>query len=338
MEFVTGGGLRVDYTITHDGQAKIRQPGGNCVYAAVGAKLWGVSVGIWARKGENYQSEWLDKLTETGIHTEGVVTIPGSHDHRTFFAYTADGRRDDLNPAAHFARINKPLPPDLLDYVDSTPGQANPDEYETLGIRPEDWPDAYDGVTAVHLAGHGLCSHLTVPPLLREKGVRIITMDPGERYMVPEYSQSIRQIVQQVDAFLPSEMEIRSLFGEDMGYLAAAQVLCEWGAKLVVVKMGADGVLVVEDNGRSTHLTAFHQTNDARVIDVTGAGDAFCGGFLAGLKQTNNAVQAAQMGLAAASIIIEGYGTLYPLTSHPQETQKRLKTIQNLNPTDICKQ
>jgi hypothetical protein len=39
------------------------------------------------------------------------------------------------------------------------------------------------------------------------------------------------------------------------------------------------------------------------------------------------------MGLAAASIIIEGYGTLYPLTRHPQEAQKRLKTIQKLNPT-----
>ena len=256
MEIVTGGGLRIDYTITHEGKANIRQPGGNCVYAAVGAKMWGATVGIWARKGENYRNEWLETLTQTGIHTEGVVTIPGSHDHRTFFAYTQDGRRDDLNPAAHFARINQPLPPDLADYVDSTPGQDNPDAYETLGIRPEDWPTAYDGVTAVHLAGHGLRSQLTIPPMLREKGVRIITIDPGERYMIPENSHYIRQIVQQADAFLPSEMEIRSLFGEETGYLQAAQVLCEWGAKLVVVKMGAKGVLVVEGNGRDIHLPA----------------------------------------------------------------------------------
>ncbi len=324
MEFVTGGGLRIDYTITHDGQAKIRQPGGNCVYAAVGAKLWQTSVGIWAKKGENYQDDWLNHLSQAGICTEGIVTIPGNHDHRTFFAYTQDGRRDDLNPAAHFARINQPLPPELNDYVDSTPGQDNPNSYETLGIQPEDWPEVYDGVTAVHLAGHGLRSHLTIPPILREKGVSQITIDPGERYMVPERTDLIRQIVQQADAFLPSEMEIRSLFGEETGYLEAARVLCDWGAKRIVVKMGAEGVLVVEKNGRYTHIPAYHQHNDPRVIDVTGAGDAFCGGFMVGLARTQDPVQAAQMGLVTASIIVEGYGTLYPLTQPPEKITQRL--------------
>ena len=329
MKFVTGGGLRIDYTITHDRQAKIRQPGGNCVYAAVAVKLWGENVGVWARKGENYQNAWLENLQQADIHTEGLITIPGHHDHRTFFAYTHDGRRDDLNPAAHFARINQPLPPDLADYVDSTPGQDDPNEYETLGIRPEDWPSAYDGVTAVHLAGHGLRSHLTIPPILREKGIRQITIDPGERYMIPDRIDTIRQIVQQADAFLPSEMEIRSLFGDEMGYLEAAQTLCKWGAKLVVVKMGADGVLVVEENGRYTHLPPYHQPNDSRVIDVTGAGDAFCGGFMVGLARTRYPILAAQMGLVSASIIVEGYGALYGLTHHPDETRQRLDTLKN---------
>jgi len=328
MEFVTGGGLRIDYTITHDGKANIRQPGGNCVYVAVGARLWGASVGIWARKGENYKNEWLEALPPAGIHTEGLVTIPGNHDHRTFFAYTQDGRRDDLNPAAHFTRIGQPLPSDLADYVDSTPGQDNPDEYETLGIRPEDWPAAYDGATAVHLAGHGLRSQLTIPPMLREKGVQQITIDPGERYMIPERSDFVRQIVQQSDAFLPSEMEIRSLFGKETGYLEAARTLCDWGAKLVIVKMGAEGVLVVERNGRYTHLPAFHKLNNSHVIDVTGAGDAFCGGFMVGLTRTLDPIQAAQMGLATAGIIVEGYGTLYALSQSPDKIKQRLAHLQ----------
>ena len=328
MKFVAGGGLRIDYTITHNGQAQIRQPGGNCVYAAVGAKLWGESVGVWARKGENYQNVWLEKLRQAGIRTAGLVTIPGDQDHRTFFAYTHDGRRDDLNPVAHFARINHPLPPDLAGYVDSTPGQDDPNEFETLGIRPADWPAVYDGVTAVHLAGHGLRSHLTIPSLLREKGVTQITIDPGERYMIPELSHHVRQIVQQADAFLPSEMEIRSLFGEETGCLDAAHTLCSWGAKLVVVKMGAEGVLMVERNGRYAHLRPYHHPNDPRVIDVTGAGDAFCGGFMIGLARTHDPIRAAQMGLVSASIIIEGYGALYGLTRSSDEAANRLATMQ----------
>ncbi len=85
MEFVTGGGLRIDYTITHEGKANIRQPGGNCVYAAVGAKLWDEPVGIWARKGENYKDEWLEKLNQA------------RHPHRR-----------------HHAHPRQPRPPHLL--------------------------------------------------------------------------------------------------------------------------------------------------------------------------------------------------------------------------------
>jgi ribokinase len=123
-------------------------------------------------------------------------------------------------------------------------------------------------------------------------------------------------------------MEIRSLFGEETGYLDAARTLCDWGAKLVIVKMGAEGVLVVAENGRSTHLPPFHQPHDPRVIDVTGAGDAFCGGFMVGLARTHHPIQAAQMGLATASIIVEGYGTLYPLTQPPDKIKQRLAHLQ----------
>ncbi|MFO7681884.1 MAG: carbohydrate kinase family protein [Chloroflexota bacterium] len=327
--FMTGGGLRVDYLITHDGRAAIRQPGGNSLYSAVGAALWGERVGVWARKGQNYQDVWLAQLAQAGIDMSGLVTVPEEMDHRTFFAYTPDGRRDDRNPAAHFSRIAQPLPPDLADYVDSTPGQDDPEAYERLGLRPEEWPEMYTGVTAVHLAGHGLRSHLFIPPLLRKKGVKQLTLDPGERYMIPPLSDFVRQIVRQVDAFLPSEMEIRSLFGEGADYLAAAQMLCSWGAKRVVVKMGAKGVLVVEANGRSTHLPPYHSPGDPRVVDVTGAGDAFCGGFMVGLARSGDAVSAAQMGLVSASIIVEGYGVLYGLTRQPGEIAQRLAAVQS---------
>ncbi len=163
--------------------------------------------------------------------------------------------------------------------------------------------------------------------MLREKGVQQITIDPGERYMVPERTDLIRQIIQQADAFLPSEMEIRSLFGEETGYLDAARTLCDWGAKLVIVKMGAEGVLVVEGNGRFTQLPPFHHPHDPRVIDVTGAGDAFCGGFMVGLARTHDPIQAAQMGLATASIIVEGYGALYGLTRPTNDLLQRLNTL-----------
>ena len=304
----------MDYLITHDGQAHIDQIGGNALYAAVGAAIWSDEVGVWGRLGENFPAEWVEQLRPYPLHSAGLIRIPGWQDHRTFFAYTPDGRRDDTNPAAHFARIGQPLPEALRDYVHSTPGQDDPNRYEPLALRPADWPETYGGADAVHLSPLSLATHRHVPPLLRQRGVRQITLDPGERYMIPERAGYIRQLLPHLDAFLPSDMEIHSLFGAGVDLWAAAERLCRWGAPLVVIKNGAEGVLVLEGgNGRRTHIPAYHSPHDSRVIDVTGAGDSFCGGFMVGLAQTGDPIRAAQMGLVSASLVIEGYGALYAL-------------------------
>jgi len=312
--------MRIDYLITHEGAARVGEVGGNALYAAVGAALWTNDVGLWARIGENYPQAWLDDLQETGFGIDGLVRVPGDQDHRTFFAYRANGPRDDTNPAAHFARIGQPLPEVLRDYIHSTPGQDDPHNFEPLAVRPEDWPDAYDGVTAVHLSPISLATHLHVPAPLRQHGVKQISCDPGERYMVPERQPYIQQLLAQIDVFLPSAMEVRSLFGNEVDLWKAAKTLCRWGASVVVVKNGADGVLVQEGvNGRSTHIPAYHQPNDPRIIDVTGAGDSFCGGFMVGLAQTGDPVQAARMGVVTSSFVIEGYGALYALGRRGEE-------------------
>ena len=328
MQYVTGGGLRTDYLITHTGEARLRLPGGNALFAAVGAAVWAEQVGLWARVGANYPQLWLDDLGRRGLGTPGLRRVSGWQDHRTFFAYTPDGRRDDTNPGAHFARIGQPLPPELRHYVHSTPSQDNPDAYEPLALRPEDWPEAYAGATAVHLSPQPLSSHRFIPPALRQQGVGCITLDPGERYMVPSLLSYLAQILPFVDAFLPSEQEIQSLFGAEVNSYWAAERLAELGARLVVIKQGAKGVLVREENGRFTHLPPYNHPADAPVIDVTGAGDAFCGGFLVGLAQTQEPLLAAKMGLVSASFVIEGYGALYALGRSQQQALARLNTLE----------
>ena len=44
------------------------------------------------------------------------------------------------------------------------------------------------------------------------------------------------------------------------------------------------------------------------LADPTGAGDAFCGGFLAGYRQTYDPVQAVLHGSVSASLVVEGSG------------------------------
>ena len=328
--FVTAGGLRIDYLITRDGEAYEGLPGSNALYAATGAAFWASGVALWARYGRNYPRQWLADLGQLGLDTQGLTGIPGDHDHRTFYAYTPDGRRDDTNPAAHFARFNLPLPDALVNYIHSTPRQDDPHEYEPLALRSDDWPDSFIDVTAVHLSPLPLVSHLHIPQALRRQGIRQITIDPGLRYMIPERIPYIRQILPSIDAFLPSDQEVRSLLGDGIELNEAANIFCEWGAPIVVIKIGAGGVLVRDkDHDRPIQLRPFHIPGDPRVIDVTGAGDAFCGGFVVGLARTADPIKAAQLGLVSASLVIESYGALEALKIDKVKVAKRLEVIEH---------
>ncbi len=53
-------------------------------------------------------------------------------------------------------------------------------------------------------------------------------------------------------------------------------------------------------------------------VDLTGAGDASCGGFLAGYFLTRNEVEAAMRGAISASFAVEGVGFSGLLRARPR--------------------
>jgi sugar/nucleoside kinase (ribokinase family) len=68
----------------------------------------------------------------------------------------------------------------------------------------------------------------------------------------------------------------------------------------------------------------------ARLADLTGAGDAFCGGFLAGYTETFDPLRAVLYGNVSASLAVEGYGALYALDTLPGLAQARLESLSAL--------
>jgi sugar/nucleoside kinase (ribokinase family) len=325
-EFICCGGLRVDYIIAADGQVRIHEMGGNGLYAAAGARVWGADVGLLARIGENYPAGWLDELARQGLDVRGIRVLAGKQDMRTFYVYTDPRTRTDTEPAIHFARIGVPLPGDLSDYINSTPGQDDPDDYEPLAIQSGDWCSAYDKARALHLSPISIRTHAHLPSQARRSGITQITVDPGERYMVPRLRAHVQALLEQVDVFLPSEQEVRSLLGA-VDLWQAAEDFARCGPRVLVIKVGDQGVLVYErDPHRRTHVPAY----PARVVDTTGAGDAFCGGFMVGLAATGDPVRAAQWGSVSASFAIEDYGALHVLRADRKEAEARLSFLEQV--------
>ena len=325
VDYAVVGGLREDYFITPDGAAHLRKMGGNAVYAAVGARLWAERVGILSRVGANYPAEWLEVIGAHGLDTGGVTRVPGPLDTRTFYAYLTREVREDIRPELHFARVGHPLPVELDGYATSTEGQADPETFSPLAVRPEEVPPHYLAARGVHLAPYDFALHRKLPPLLRHHHVRYVTCDPSVRYMQPQFEAEVRGIVSGLDAFLPSEMETRGYFAEPLNDLwEAAEAFGALGARCVVLKLGARGQYVYETaSRRKWHVPAY----PVEAVDVTGAGDSYCGGFLAGLGLTDDPLEAALRGNVSASLVVEGIGALYALEHGPALARERLEAL-----------
>ena len=123
-----------------------------------------------------------------------------------------------------------------------------------------------------------------------------------------------------LDALLPSEREL-ALMVPGLSATGGLTRLAALGAKTTVVKLGPVGALVLaEGAAKPLHIPALPVT--AR--DPTGAGDAFCGGFLAGLLRGVDPIVAACCGTVAASFAVEAPGPFHLLDANRAEARRRL--------------
>ena len=128
----------------------------------------------------------------------------------------------------------------------------------------------------------------------------ILTPAPAEK-VTPE-------LLQLCDICVPNKTEIATIVGQpvdsDRQALEAAKLLRERGVKRVVLTLGKDGVLLVDESG-STHVPA----KKVDAVDTTGAGDAFTGALAVGIAERLSLVAAAQRAVQVAAYSVTRPGT-----------------------------
>jgi sugar/nucleoside kinase (ribokinase family) len=77
---------------------------------------------------------------------------------------------------------------------------------------------------------------------------------------------------------------------------------------IMVVRCGEFGSLTISPANRPFWLPSFHAQGAKEVVDPTGAGNAFLGGFTAGWMKTQDAKEASMYGSIASSFAIEQIG------------------------------
>jgi len=319
------GRLDREYILPIEGAPILDRPGGSPLYAAGAATLWAQETGLVARVGEDYPNAWLRDFAARGIDTKGVQIVPGTLDLRSFRAYEPNRELSRSNPVGHFASRELTFPKALLGY--RPPERKEKIQAERLASSPRvnEIPKTYLEANAAHIAPLDFLTQGQLLTALRAAGLPIISLDPEPEYMYPHRRQDLRLFLDGLTAFLPSEEEMRSLFwGETHDLWAMAEELGNFGCQFILIKRGRDGQLLYDSAAKKRwELPAY----SSRVADPTGAGDAFCGGFLAGFQQHQDPLHAAAYGNVSASLSMEGSGPFYPLEVLPRLAQARLEAM-----------
>jgi ribokinase len=272
------GNLTLDDVVLPDGREQPASVGGDALYGALAARLFLPDAQMLAPVGNDLPAEVWALIDAAGLSRAGLPPRDCPTIHTRFAYQSADHRIVTL----------------LSDEAD----------FDKLSPRGPDIPHAFLGAPAWLVLAMTLSAQRDLVTALRTSGAKLIGLDLQEEYIAGNES-AILDLVRQVDVFLPSEAEVGLLLGHD-DPLAACETFAALGPCIIVIKRGAAGCFVY-DARKKSHFA--YPAREAVVVDTTGAGDAFCAGFMAGLSVDQEDLwQAAVQGALAASIALSAFG------------------------------
>lgn len=283
MSILVVGSVAFD-TVESPSGRRDRCVGGAATYFALAASYF-TQVRIIGVVGEDFGPEEEAVLTQRGIDTRGIEHVPG----KSFF--WRGSYIQNLNEA-------KTLDTELNVFQNFSPKI----------------PAAYQDSEYLFLAN--------IDPILqadvRSKmpGVKMVCGDTMN-YWIKDHAENLALVLRQLDALLINDTEVKMLAKESNLVLAARKVLA-MGPKALVVKHGEYGATAFfgdySFNGRHSGPFRAPALPLDTVVDPTGAGDSFAGGFfgyIASQPTLTPAVfrRAMFYGSVMGSFAVERFGT-----------------------------
>ena len=264
--------------------------GGDTANVAVAAARQGISVGYLTALGEDAAGErFLDLWRREGLDTSGVRR---SADRPTAVYFVTHGARG--HEFVYYRR----------DSAASFYGPADVDEALVRGARILHASGISQGIStsAADAVFHAI-------GVAREAGVRV-SYDTNFRprlWLAARAASVIHAAIAQADIALPGLDDATALTGlTDPD--AIINFYLRLGPPVVALKLGAGGVLLATPERRLRI-----EAHPCRAVDATGAGDTFCGAFLARLILGDVPQAAARYANVAAALKCEGYGAVTPI-------------------------
>jgi sugar/nucleoside kinase (ribokinase family) len=316
--FITIGGSVVAHVEFADGRHISPQYAGNAFYSAVGMHIWSESIGVVSTVGSTFPQKEFDLLKEAGMDISGIHRRKSSREFESRLIYDEDGKRVYEPPEGLLGLLQR--------YVPSLLSLISGPMWRSFVPQAEDIPTAFLQAEGALVCSSEYQSQARIVEALKGH-VGVMVLDTPTLVLQPHGTIPKGLADLSIpDFILPSEAELFEYFGDGISPKEGVKRLKGLGARKVVVKLGENGSMVFDETSQDWRIIPVYKT---RVVDPTGAGDAYGGGFLVGLVETDDPIQAALYGTVSASFLIEGYGWEDMLGIDRAQAEERLKTLRS---------
>jgi sugar/nucleoside kinase (ribokinase family) len=200
-------------------------------------------------------------------------------------------------------------------------------ELNVLAEAPPKVPDVYRDSKFVFLANTAPALQLEL--LEQVSNPEFVAADTMNMW-ITDHTQDLNKLLERIDCLVLNDEEARIL-ADEVNLIKAADKISTMGPKVVIIKKGESGSLM-DVRGDKFVLAAYPSMD---VIDPTGAGDSFAGGFMGYLAKQNSIdtttlKKAIAYGTVVASFTISGF-SLDGLTSiNSDSIEKRLENLRHI--------
>ena len=256
--------------------------GGSVAYFSFAARRLNATVSVVSKVGDDFPGAYVWWLEQEGIDLSGMVKVENAQTTRFELKYSNNLSNRKL-------RLKNEAPP----------------------ITVNDLPKSLKA-KAIHIAPvAGEVSYKVVKKL--KNCADLLSLDPqglvrkfDEKGNVTLGSLKNKRILELVDIYKSSLNEIKAATGRSR-LDSAIKAIHDYGVETVIVTLGMKGaVLSVEET--SYNIPAY---KSKKIVDPTGTGDVFVGGFLAEYIRGENSLWCACVGSAAASLVVEAAGPTF---------------------------
>ena len=277
VDYVTFSNLIIDDIVFPDGQSRMNALGGSGTHSLVGMSLWNQKLGYAASVGADLDQAHRDSLRRFGVNTDGLVVRDDYKTARAWQIFEEDVTRIEIFRTSH-------------------------DEFGRRKVQAEDLPPSYLSAKGIHFQWGTSEELYTLFTYLKKQNPAvnlILEVGSGLRRSQGKF----KALCPQLALFSPDRDEGFELAGtRDPHQLG--DIFIQWGIPVVAIRMGVLGSLLKTRHGGAWMLPAV-PTN---IVDVTGAGNSYCGGFMTGLGDGLSPLEAGLRAAVSASFALEQIG------------------------------